>query len=213
MGKTHQKLGAYCVWKSHSFARQPQWLPGIFSISRGLTGELKSLLSQQHMHSSLRGTAVCWPSLPLQHYDSWQPWPLWLLNLRAPWRQWPVSHKSLDTGWIKPQFHSDFNSDEGDLQQSYMALEIICWMTDVSLWGPASSFHSSRPMESSTLFLGVFKCSEQQSMQPGFRLPVGSSSIQMPCFDPRHFTTTCLHLAASQIYGTNLFVGGSKTDF
>lgn len=106
----------------------------------------------------IESTAVCWPTLPLEHYTSWQRWPLWLLNPRGLWRKWPGSHKTLDTGWIKPQFYSDFNTDEGDLHQSHMALEVICWMTDVSLWCPASSFHISRPTQSSTLFPGVSDC-------------------------------------------------------
>lgn len=120
----------------------------------------------------------------------------------------PGSHKSLDSGWIKPQFHSDFNTDEGDLHQSHMALQVICWMTDMSLWCPASSFHISRPMESSTLFAGVSDRSKQESIQPGSRLPVGSSSTQMPCFDPRHLTATCSHLAATESYGINFLCRG-----
>jgi len=75
-GKPHQKLGMYCVSKSCSFTQQPRWLPGTSPIWRALTGELRSPRSQQHMHGSLRGTAVCWPSLPLECYASWQCWPL-----------------------------------------------------------------------------------------------------------------------------------------
>lgn len=119
----------------------------------------------------------CWPTLPIEHYDSWQHWPLWLLNPRALWRQWPRSHKSLDTDWIKPQFHSDFNTDEGDLHQSHMALQVIYWTTDMSLWCPASSFHISQPMEFSTPFPG----GSNNSKQSGSRLSVDSSST------PKHF--------------------------
>lgn len=120
--------------------------------------------------------AQCWPALPLERYDSWQHRPLWLLNPRALWRQWPRSHKSLDTDWIKPQFHSDFNTDEGDWHQSHMALQVIYWTTDMSLWRPASSFHISQPTESSTPFPGGSNNSKQSSVQSGSRLFVDSSS-------------------------------------
>lgn len=123
----------YCAWKIRSFARQSQWLPGTSSIWRALTGELKSLLSQQHKHGSLRGTAVCWPTLPLKHYAPWQHWPLCSLNLSVLWREWPGSHKSLVMGWIEPQFHSDFNTDGGNLHQNHMALQVRYWTTDMSL--------------------------------------------------------------------------------
>lgn len=97
-----------------------QWLPGTSSIWRASTHELKSPRSQQRSHGSLRGTAVCWPTLPLEHYAPWQCWPLWLLNPRALQREWPGSHSLLDTAWIKPQFHSDFTTDEGGLHRSHM---------------------------------------------------------------------------------------------
>lgn len=141
-----------------------QWLPGTSSIWRASTHELKSPRSQQHSHGSLRGTAVCWPMLPLEHYAPWQCWLLWLLNPRALRRERPGSNSLLDTAWIKPQFHSDFTTDEGGLHRSHMALEAICCMTDVSLWGPASSFHVPMPTEPSTPLPGASSCSEQQSL-------------------------------------------------
>lgn len=144
-----------------------QWLPGTSSIWRASVRELKSPRSQQRSHGSLRGTAVCWPTLPLEHYTSWQCRPLWMLNPRALRRERPGSHSLLDTAWIKPQFRSDFTTDEGGLHRSRMALEAICCTTDASLRGPAISLHVPMPTEPSTPLPGASGCSEQQSRQPG----------------------------------------------
>lgn len=61
----------------------------------------------------------------------------------------------------------------------------------MSLWCPASSFHISQPMESSTPFPGASNNSKQSSVQSGSRLSVKSSST--PCFHLRYHGVSPLH--------------------
>lgn len=215
MGKPHQKLGVYCVSQSSSFAQQLQRLPGTSSLWRALTGELKSPLAQQCAHGSLRGTAV------LANSASWALQFLAALASLAAESQSPVERVAQipqkPTYWL----------DKAPLQ-----LRFLYWWGRFAPEPHGIASHLLNNRRVSVLSWQLLSYLQAHGIQhtiswrlQQFETVKCTVRIQTVWTHPLHLnallwsqipwgiTMTRLHLAASQTYGMNLFVGIFNTDF
>lgn len=133
---------------------------------------------------SLRG-AQCWPTLPPEHLAAlasgcWIP-----VGTVAQIPQKPRCD------WIKPQLHSDFNTDEGDLHQSHMALQVIYWTSHVSVvsWR-LLSYLPAHGVQHSFLGAPTTLNSQVYSQDPDCELILYT---QAPCFNLRYHGVSPLH--------------------